>query len=247
MSKSLIPNNLVLLHQGEEFLRAKSIGVIQADAKLLLHLSTVEHAMDVLDVFRQIKTDDEDLKVIQVLGMRQFNAFASATKLLLSGYVQTSALILRDVLETVFLVDYFRTERAAIAKWRMADKATRLKEFKPIKIREALDQRDGFTGKKRAEIYELFSELASHASMQGIAMLRPKGKDAHIGPFFDVTALDAGISEMGRLAVQAGENMGTFFPVGWPEGNVSLRAFTVIKLRWFAEFYPRIVEKSQEA
>lgn len=242
----MIPAKLALLHQGEEFLRAKSIEAIQANAKLLLHLNTTEHAMDLLDVFRQFKTDDDDLKVIQVLGIRQFNAFASATKLLVSGYTQTSALILRDVLETIFLVDYFRTERAAIAKWRMADKATRLKHFKPIKIREALDQRDGYTSKKRAELYELFSELAGHASVQGIAMLRPKGMDAHIGPFLDVTALEAGLSEMGRLAVQAGENTGAFIPSDWPEGKASLKAFGEAKLRWFAEFYPRIFDQERK-
>lgn len=160
MSKPLIPENLVLLHQGEEFLRTKSIEAIQKGRKIVAPVSTVERAMDLLGVFRQFKTDDEELKVVQVLGMREFNAFASATKLLLSGYVQMGAQILRDVLETVFLVDYFRTERTAIEKWRMADKATRLKHFKLIKIREALDRRDGFTSKKRAELCELFSELA---------------------------------------------------------------------------------------
>lgn len=243
MSKSAFPQNLILLHQGEEILRTKSIEAIEKDARLLLHINTVERAMDLLDVFRQYKTDDEDLKVIQVLGMRQFNGFASATKLLLSGYIQTSAQILRDVLETVFLVDYFRTERTAIERWRKADKATRLKDFKPVKVREALDKRDGFTSNKRTELYQLFSELAGHASMQGVAMLRPKGMDAHIGPFFDVTALEAGLSEMGRLAVQAGENIGPFVPSGWSEGKPSLQDFTAVKVLWFAEFYPKIVAK----
>lgn len=245
MSRPLIPENLVSLHKGEEFLRGKSLEAIRNDEKLLLHLEIVEGAMDLLDVLRQVPTDDEDLKVIQALGLRQFNAFASATKLMLSGYNQTSALVLRDVLETVFLVDHFRTERAAITRWRIADKATRLKEFKPVKIREALDRRDGFTSKKRAELYQLFSELAGHASMNGIAMLRPKGMDAQIGPFFDVTALTASLSEMGRLAVQVGENSGAFIPLGWPEGNAVLQALTRMKLRWFAEFYPHIVQKHQ--
>jgi hypothetical protein len=144
MSKPLIPDNLISLHRGEEFLRDKSLEAIQANAKLRLHMEIVECAMDVLDSFRSYPTGDEGLKVIQVLGMRQFNAFASALKLMLSGYNQTSALILRDVLETVFLVDYFSTDRLAIAKWRMADKAARVKDFKPVKIREALDKRDGF-------------------------------------------------------------------------------------------------------
>ncbi|MCV0371843.1 hypothetical protein [Filomicrobium sp.] len=246
MSKRLIPESLVSLHRGEEFLRRKSIEAIQANTKLLLHIEIVECAMDVLDALRTYPTDDEDLKVIQVLGMRQFNALASATKLMLSGYNQTSALILRDVMETVFLLDYFRTERSAIAKWRIADKATRLRDFKPVKIREALDKRDGFTSKKRAEFYELFSELAGHASMKGIGMLKPHGMDAQIGPFFDVTALAATVGEMGRLAVQVGENTGAFLPLDWPEGQPFFQAFTQTKLRWYAEFYPRIAKKYQQ-
>lgn len=71
-------------------------------------------------------------------------------------------------------------------------------------------------------------------------MLRPKGMDAHIGPFFDVTALEAGLSEMGRLAVQAGEGIGSFVPSDWTKGKPSLQAFTTAKLRWLAEFYPKI-------
>lgn len=78
MAKPLIPENLISLHHGEELLRGKSIEAIQANAKLRLHMEIVECAMDVLDSFRSYPTDDEDLKVIQVLGMRQFNAFASA-------------------------------------------------------------------------------------------------------------------------------------------------------------------------
>ncbi|RYD50758.1 MAG: hypothetical protein EOP52_13120 [Sphingobacteriales bacterium] len=233
------PKNLHSLHEIEEFHRQQSLNTIEANTQFLLHIQVVERVMDLLDLFRQYDTEDQDLKVIQVLGMRQFNAFSSAIKLTLSGYHQTGALILRDVLETVFLVDLFRTDRPAITRWRLAGKSAR-NEFKPVKVREALDLRDDLVGRsKRGEIYSMFSELAGHASMGGITMLRPKGtEDAYIGPFFDVTALDATLAEMGRLAVQIGGSLREFFPEGWQEIQPSFAAFHETKLAWIREFYP---------
>jgi hypothetical protein len=91
--------------------------------------------MDLADVLRQFETADEDLKVIQLLGMRTFNAFGASVKLALSGYSQNSALILRDVLETVFLIGYFAGDRTLIERWRFADKRARLRDFGPLKVR----------------------------------------------------------------------------------------------------------------
>ncbi|WP_346913156.1 hypothetical protein [uncultured Roseibium sp.] len=86
-----------------------------------------------------------------------------------------------------------------------------MKEFSPVKVREALDARDGFTSKRRAEMYELFSELAGHPTMKSAWMMRPqKEGDAVIGPFMEATALEAVVSEMGRLAVQVGEQINAF-------------------------------------
>lgn len=227
------PDKLAFLHAGEEFLRSQSTDAIRNNARLSLHMEIVESAMDVLHALCEVRTDDQDLKAIQVLSARQFNAYASATALLLKGYAQTSGMILRDILETVFLVDYFGTERVAIARWRAADRSTRLRDFKPVKIREALDARDGFTSKKRAQLYEMFSELAGHPSMAGVLMLGPRGGDLHVGPFFDVTALAAGLDEMGRLAVQSGEVTSVFLP---SRENPYAVAFHDAKMRWFAEF-----------
>lgn len=116
--------------------------------------------MNVCEKLRQFPSDDEDLKVIQLFGMRMFNAFATSLKLILSGYYQKGGMIMRDILETVFLIDYFRTDRAEITRYRMADKREIEQSFRPIKIREALDKRDGNTCKKRAELYKMFSELS---------------------------------------------------------------------------------------
>ena len=237
MTQDIVPQKLVSLHSAEEDLRRKAHGMIATDDRLQLHLAVTEAAMDMADALRQFNSSDEDLKVAVVLGMRTFNAFGASIKLTLSGYHQNSALILRDVLETVFLLDLFAGDRSLIERWRLADKKVQRKEFAPVKVREALDTRDGFTSKRRFEIYEQFSELAGHPNMKSSWMMRPqKDGDAVIGPFMEATSLEAVISEMGRLAVQVGEQLDRFFPTDW--GIPSRVGFARLKRDWLNRFYP---------
>lgn len=235
-----IPKNLLRLQEGEDELRQKALGLVLADKRLQLHLRVIETAMDLADILRQAPNDDEDFQVIKLLGMRMFNALAASLKLAMSGYSQNSALIMRDILETIFLVDYFGHERSAVARWRLADRKGRMREFSPIKIRETLDARDGFTEKKRAAMYELFSELASHPTMQSAEMMRPiKGGNAVIGPFVEATSLDAVLSELGRIAVQVGEVLGVFIPSDFSKGQGVVRRFATTKSMWLLVFYPK--------
>ena len=111
MSEHAIPDRLVSLHRGEECLRGDALERVAADACLALHLRVVENAMDLAGFLRQVPTEDEDMKVIQVLGIRACNAFGAGLKLALSGYTQSSVLIMRDILETVFLLTLFRRDR----------------------------------------------------------------------------------------------------------------------------------------
>ncbi len=244
----MLPGNFISLHNEEEQLRIKSLAAIEGDADLLLHLQLIETAMGVCNMLRQFETSDEDLKVIQMLGMRMFNAFATSLKLIMSGYYQKGGLIMRDILETVFLVDFFRTDRAAITRWRFADKKERMASFSPVRIREALDKRDGHSSKKRADLYEMFSELAGHPNMKSVHMLRPKGTDdAYIGPFMDITSLRASLGEMGKLAWQAGEILDDFFPTDWQEGYIARQAFLHTKAQWLRRYYPSIFAKAKGA
>jgi hypothetical protein len=237
MTRDTIPQNLASLHREEERFREIARTMIAADDRLQLHLAVTEAAMDLADMLRKFATSDENLKVAQVLGMRTFNAFAASIKLTLSGYHQNSALILRDVLETAFLLDLFAGNPSLIERWRRADKKARKKDFSPVKVREALDARDGFTAKKRFEMYELFSELAGHPNMKASWMMRPqKDGDAVIGPFMETTALEAVISEMGRLAIQVGEKLDRFFPVD--RGMPSRVGFAQLKQNWINTFHP---------
>lgn len=247
MSDQPLFQKLQFLHACEESLRARSLEVLQANERAQLHIDVIESVLDILDELRKSPTEDEDLKVVRVLGMRQFNGLTSALKLALSGYYQSAAMILRDVLETVFLLDYFGTHPSPIERWRLLTGPAHWKEFKPAKIREALDRRDGFATKQRAAQYALLSELAGHASMKGIAMLKPLGGDAHMGPFCDPSAIVATLDEMGRLAVQIGEVTGKFLTAEHFEADRVRRSFARLKICWFAEFCPKSVEKLLDA
>ena len=224
--------------QEEEVLRLKAEEFVADDKNLALHLHVTEHAMDLADLFRQVPVEDEDTKVIKMLGMRMFNAFGASVKLALSGYGQNSAMIMRDILETAFLLDLFESDRTKIKQWRVADKKKRMEVFSPVQVRKALDERDNFQGKKRAEVYGMFCELAAHPTMQSIFMMRPqKDGDAVIGPFIEASSLQAVLSELGRLAVQAGVVLDSFFPKTWDAAFPARDAFAQLREQWLDTFY----------
>lgn len=232
-----IPERLRTLHSGEEHLRRKACELVEADVHLALHLALVEDAMDLLDVLRQAPLDDEDSKVVMALGLRTFNAFAAAIKLGLSGYSQAAVLPLRDVLECIFLVDLFRIDHATIGEWRLADKRTKYKRFRPIKVREHLDLYYGHTTQKRAALYDLYSELGGHPTMASFEMLRPDGTLARNGPWIELVALRAVLSEAARLAAQIDETFGAFLPRDWPQGMATLRVIQELKAKWMSEIW----------
>jgi len=237
MTKTSFPNNLDGLYKQERFLREKAIAILQSKPKLTLHLHVIERAMDLAMIVVEYPDDDEDYKVVKMLNIRMFNALGASLTLISSGYHQNSGMVMRDILETVFLMDLFKTDHTAIERWRFADKKTQREEFSPAAVRKALDERDGFHTKKRAEAYKMLSELAAHPNMHSQHMLRPeKGGDIVIGPFMEETTLEAGVSELGRIAIQAGEIMNAFLPEGWDLDDVRA-SFALIKNEWIETFY----------
>lgn len=203
---SAFPENLDLLAGGEEKIRLLSTAAIEASADLSLHARMIERAMNMLDYVanRRAHADDDEL-VLQMLAARLFNSGASSIKLLMGGYYQSTVMVMRDILETTFLLDYLNSNRDQIAVWRACDEKKRNREFGAMKIRVALDDRDGFTERKREAAYNLLCQLGTHPTYTGFQMLQAKGSDKVIvGPFFEPTSLDAVLSELAKTIMQAG-------------------------------------------
>ena len=104
---------------------------------------------------------------------------------------------LRDIVETYFLVDYLRSNPSQIAVWKEADDRTLKRRFSPMRIREALDRRHGYTSQQRRKIYDLISQYASHVTYRGFQMTA-RGGLGEIGPFIDEAKLRAWLEEMAK-------------------------------------------------
>jgi hypothetical protein len=98
-------------HGHEEKLRGESMAMVTADPELSRRLETVQKAMAlILNYTIDHTSRSEDETTMQLLGIRLFNA-APGIKLALSGYYQTAFHQARDIMETGYLLDYFRTSQ----------------------------------------------------------------------------------------------------------------------------------------
>ncbi len=230
MAEGRVFSDLAVTHEHEEKLRGESMALIHADAELSRRLVIIEKSMTVVFGYTVDHTSrSENEATVQLLGIRLFNAAASGVKLALSGYYQTAFQQARDIMEMGFLLNYFRTSPEQIAVWKAADRATRRKLFDPVKIREALDKRDGRTDMRRAEEYRKLSELASHATWRGFAMTTRQGM-GELGPFVEPTNLMAWLHEMVlRLGPSA-----VVYANHFPNADVKLE-------RFFREFGTELV------
>ena len=144
---------------------------------------------------------DEDQKTLKYAGSRALNTTMVAYRDCLSGYYQNSLSTQRDLIETQFLMDYFRTHPDKIAEWREADYKTRRDKFSPGILRKLLDKRDNFTEKKRDERYKMFCEYASHMTYQGFKLLANEKNLVEVGPFYDEEKL---LNALHELALNCG-------------------------------------------
>jgi hypothetical protein len=161
------------IHEHEEKLRRETMALIASDAELSRRLRMVEGLLALISAYtlsHRSKFDDE--ATMQLLGIRLFNAGASGLKLALSGYYQTAFHQARDIMETGFLLDFFRTSPEQRAVWKSADRPTRRKLFDPVKIRIALDARDGDTARRRKPSTTSFPSLLHTRPCAGSALRR---------------------------------------------------------------------------
>ncbi len=237
---SPVPENLLLLHTGEEALWTRTLELVDASPDLADHLEITERVMDLIDVLRKTYTTTDDERTISHLGLRVFNLFATAWKLAATGYYQPAAALLRDIIETSNLVHYFQIDRSQVARWYNADARTLKRDFSPAAVRKVLDDHVGMGRSKREEIYKKFSTLAGHPTAAGFALLRPKGMDAHMGPFSDVTALRAVLEEMGMLAVQSGFAFCVYLDTTTPLGSGTAKRFLVGAMDFSGKYSGRV-------
>jgi hypothetical protein len=241
------PENFDKLSSGEGSIREMGKAAVIASDDLSLHARMIERAMSMLDYMakRHVNSNEDEL-TLQMLAVRLFNSGASSMKLLMGGYYQSAVMIMRDILETTFLLDYFHTHRDQIAVWRGCDERKRFREFGAMKIRIALDDRDGYTERKREVAYQLLCELGSHPTYKGFRMLMAKGSDvANVGPFFELSSFEAVLSELAKIMMQAGAQFRFF---GEKDKNLTdyhiMIDYLKIQADWSERFFGHKMDRS---
>ena len=191
-----IHENFNSLHKEEEKIRQEHIAIIEQSEELSKHFSAIHDSMDIIShIINNHRNEASDELVIMRLGIRIFNSISSSIKLHLSGYHQTAFTHIRDIIETGFLLDYLITNPDKINIWESLDEKGRKTTFSPVKIRIALDERDGYSEKKRGKLYGLLCNYSTHPTPEGFKLFSPNGL-SNIGPFLSKQINEAWMQEL---------------------------------------------------
>lgn len=156
-------------------------------------------------------------------------------KLALAGYYQTGFSLIRDLLETTHLLDYFLHDPSAVAVWQAGDAAAK-KKFQPQAVCDALDARDGFTKGKRAEVYQRYWVYASHPTYAGVLLVASKSSGlATYGPFLDEPTLGHLLVDLAKFVMHGTLVFGRHFEdCANPEIVAAIAHFHALAATWSA-------------
>ncbi len=236
--KNIFPDKFISRHE-EELLRSKCINYAKNDKDFLFHFSMIEKSMDVFYHFSHVYINKNHQQlIIQLLGIRLFNESAAAIKIIMSGYYQASVCIQRTLLEMVFLLDYFTTNKNLIDEWYNGDEKSRSGKFSPFMVRQALDIRDGFKEKNRQKKYKMLCELGAHPTPNSFKMLCPSPNGiANFGPFFKATAVKDVIEELVKITIQGSLIFYQFFELRTLADLRITLSLIIHQNEWFLKFY----------
>ncbi len=146
------------------------------------NLAAAGKAIDLLHTFAREEAfnDDDDITILRLV-IRVLNDAGASGKCALAGYYQQSISHIRDIIEVAFLLDLFWRKPDQIRVWREASDRDRKKLFKPVKLRETLDQLDGRTDSARQEAYAFYSGHGTHVT-PNLEVISPNSQ-TQIGPF----------------------------------------------------------------
>jgi hypothetical protein len=196
----------------ESGIEEKNDSFILASDELKDHLAIINHSLDLISSIPNliVHTNDDEL-VVQRLIVRCFNSAASSLRLGRCGYYQTSFAVMRDVVETSFLLDLFDKDRSQIKRWYTLPAKEREKEFKPWKVRKLLDDAEGNKEGLRGAAYKMLSNYAAHPTPEGYTIISPNHM-TQVGPFPDLERLTAVLRELARHLSYAGLVIGSNTP-----------------------------------
>lgn len=207
MVRQPIPENLRHLWAEEDRLLGWAAEIISDIPHLSDQIEHVVCYMDCVESLRKTRGRGDRFYGFVSLFIRNFDNFGGALRSCMSGRYRASAMYLRDALETDFLLDDLITDADRFAEWFNATPQTIRKKFAADAVRRRLDERDGFSERKRLKRYELLSALGAHPSPQGIQLYKDGMNVVHSGPFKNRNSVQQCVEEAARTSVSGAASL----------------------------------------
>lgn len=170
------------LYVEESRIELANDATIAGDPELRADFDMANETLKALHEFIQQAEDKTDDQItILRLGIRIFNAAGSGLKVARAGYYHPAFAQIRDIIETSYLLDYFKEVPGSIQDWRTTN--AEYSKYSPAAVRKALKKTDQILV-PRGEIYSQFCQYATHPTPQGFVIISP-GMMTQMGPFPD--------------------------------------------------------------
>jgi hypothetical protein len=184
---------------------------VRASEEMQDHVSMINAALHLISsIPSHIEHTNDDELAVQRLILRCFNAGAASLRLARCGYYQPAFSLVRDVIETTFLLDLFSRVPKEVKQWRTLPVKERESRFSTFTVRKKLDDFDPGKKSLRTEIYKRFSNYAAHPTPEGAAVISPDMM-TKIGPFSDeqrfLGVLQELAKHLGYTAIVSGMHM----------------------------------------
>ena len=210
--------------------------MIAGDEELRHHVEMINATLDFIHqvVIAEPHKDTEE-PILLRLSIRCFNSGAASLRLVRCGYWQPAFALMRDLLETLFLVDLLNGDRKEAKRWHSITEKERWNTFHPAKVRKRLDARDGSTEGKRQKAYDRLSGYAAHPTPEGFSVISPDMM-TQVGPFPNEKNLRAALQELVKRLTNAAAVIASFVKTDASETK-SLKIDYYARLRRWSSKY----------
>lgn len=194
-------------------IREQMLAWRHADKWQMKCMKFLSDTVDVLKAVAQLQYNGNDdaerhrLVIIQTLAIRLLNTIGAADEMLVQGYHQQVAILVRDIMECSFLLDLFSRKPEHLQPWIDLGTEAGKKVYSPIAVRILLEKMDGPEAAVRQRLYSFYSSHGTHPNAKGILFIAPNNA-VELGPFADPHHLIALTGDMTRLSVLAATHLG---------------------------------------
>jgi hypothetical protein len=194
-------------------IREQMLAWRHADQWQVQCMSFLSDTIDVFKAVAQLQYNGQDdaerhrLVIMQTLAIRLLNTIGAADEMLVQGYYQQTAILVRDIMECSFLLDLFSRKPEHLQPWIALGTDAGKKVYSPVAVRLLLEELDGPEAAVRQRLYSFYSSHGTHPNAEGILFIAPNNA-VEIGPFADQHRLTALTGDMARLSVMAATHLG---------------------------------------